>query len=146
VGESRPPAKTLFAGTGAARSSSEYADASFSLRAGLEYRLLFWDFDIPVRAGFFSDPDPLPAPTAGLGAASVSDFRPVPFKQDVTGVTFGTGWSSRGLRADLAVMWLMVTTHVKVQGAAGTVDSGDVRSSLGAVGSVALLFKKTPLE
>jgi hypothetical protein len=146
AGENRPKAGTLFAGTGAARSSSEYSDATFALRAGMEYQLRFWDFDIPVRTGFFTSPDPLPASTVGLGASSVADFRPVSFKQDVTGVTFGTGWSSKGLRADVALMWLMVTTHVKLAGAAGTVDSGDVRSSLGAVGSVALVFKHLPFE
>ena len=145
-GENRSPARTLFAGTSAAYSASEYSDATFALRAGLEYQLRFWDFDIPVRTGFFTCPDPLPANTSGLGADSVSDFRPVSFKQDVTGVTFGTGWSSKGLRADVALMWLMVTTHVRLRNAVGFVDSGDVRSSLGAVGSVALVFKKTPLE
>jgi hypothetical protein len=138
--ESRPGGAVLFAGTRVARSSSEFADAVFCIHAGVEWRLRLRTLELPVRFGFFSRPDSLPVQSAGLDVGAVSQIRPASFRQDVTGVTAGSGWERFGLRADLALVWMMINTRVKLSGPTGPVDSGDVRSSVGAVGSLAFRF------
>jgi hypothetical protein len=66
---------------------------------------------------------------------------PVPFRQDITGYTFGTGWEYSALRLDLAMVWMQVDTRTSVLSATGsTVESGDVRSAFGVVGSMSLII------
>lgn len=132
---------TVFGGTPAQRLVSEKSDPGFAIHAGGEYRWrLASGRQVPVRLGFFTRPDPLPVSTAGQGAVAVTDFLPAAFKQDVTGFTAGTGWAAPGLRIDVAFLYLLVDTRVRIAGATGPVESGDVRGSPGLVGSVTLRF------
>jgi hypothetical protein len=141
AGEVRGSA-TLFGGTAASRAVNEVADATFAIHAGVEYRLPLFLGDMPLRVGYFNRPDPLPASTAGAGAGAVSAFLLPSIKQDVTGFTIGTGFTRSSVSFDVALEYLLVTTHTKLllPGALATVDSGDVRSTLGGVASVTLRF------
>ncbi len=124
-------------------SATPSLDAVSIFHAGVEYRIQFPRFELPVRVGFFNKPDALPVQPAGLEATAVTQFGPKSFKQDVTGFSLGSGWERGGLRADLALLWLLVTTHVKREGGAvSQVSSGDVRSTFGAVVSLSLKFGK----
>ena len=116
------------------------AEPAFSIRAGAEWTLRLTGGDLPLRAGFFTRPDALPATAVTTNPTSVDgmDLSP-PFRQDLLGFTAGSGWARGGLRADLALVWLLANTHVKTRDAGGTViDSGDVRNAFGVVGSVSL--------
>jgi hypothetical protein len=134
--------ETRFPGTAAARVVTEQADPTFAIRAGAEYRLDTPRGEFPLRAGFFTRPDPLPALASGGNAGSVAGFRVAGFKQDVTGFTLGTGWERGALGLDLAGAWLLVTTHTRVEprGGGAPRDAGDVRSTLGAWASLTLRF------
>ena len=133
---------TLFAGTPAARIVEEFSDATFAIHAGAEYRLPLFFGDMPVRMGYFNRPDPLPAATSGAGASSLAGFRLPSVKQDVTGFTIGTGYTRSSVSVDAALMYLLVNTHTKLMlpGGIRPVDSGDVRSSYGAVASMTIRF------
>jgi len=118
------------------------AEPVFAIRAGLEYVAKLERGDLPLRAGFFTRPDALPATLAAPDVSSVSEMTvSPPFRQDILGFTAGTGWIRGGLKADLALVWMLADTHVKSRDAAGTlVDSGDTRSAFGAVGSLSIVF------
>ena len=118
----------------------------FGIRAGMEYTARLTRGDLPVRAGFFTRPDPLPAALAAPNVASVADMSTAPpFRQDVTGFTLGSGWVRGGLRADLTAVWMLANTHVKTRRPDGSlIDSGDTRSAFGAIGSLSLLFGRRP--
>lgn len=133
---------TLFAGTSSARPVNETSDASFAIHAGAEYRLPLFFGEMPLRIGYFNRPDPLPSTTAGAGSGAVSRFILPSVKQDVTGFTIGTGFTRTSASADLALQWLQVNTHTKLRlpGATAPVDSGDTRSTIGAVASFTLRF------
>lgn len=140
AGESDREGKWLFSSAPARRYATEFSDSTVALRAGLEYRLGFEDFDLPLRIGFYNEPDPAPVRAAGTGASAVTDFFPASFKQDVSAFTFGGGWEQGALRADLAILWMSVNTYVRREVTGSEVSSGDVRDSLGVVGSVSLRF------
>lgn len=132
---------TLFAGTPDVRVVEEEADAVFSASAGAEYRMRFTRFSVPLRLGFSTQPDPAPSSTSGLGSKSIHDLVPPSFRQDLTVFSAGTGFEGGGMRADLAVMWLIVDTRVRKSASdGGTVESGDARNSLGASLSVSMRF------
>ena len=133
--------KVIFKGTPAERIYKETGASSFAIQGGAEYWVEYEGKSIPLRGGFFVEPDPLPSPIAGQGIAAVSDFRPVPFMQDVTGITVGTGCHLAGLRVDAALVWAMVNTRVKFEGATGPVESGDVKNTCGAVASLSFDLK-----
>ncbi len=122
------------------------SEAVFGIRAGMEYTAQLASGDLPLRAGFFTKPDPLPARIAAPDVSSVAEMTPAPpFRQDILGFTTGTGWARGGLRADLGLVWMLATTHVKTRRADGSlVDSGDVRSAFGAIASLSLLFSPHP--
>ena len=125
--------KTLFAGTAQERKYREKSDAIFSVSAGAEYLFRMKRADLPLRLGFFSRPDGMPSVVSGtLPPASVQQLVPAPFRQDLMGITAGTGLETGPLRVDIALAWLMVDTRVMVPGPAGYVEEGDVRSSVGA--------------
>lgn len=132
--------ETLFFGTPAERKATETADSTFSAAAGVEYRLRFPRWSLPVRAGFYTKPDPAAASTAGLGADSVKELVPASFKQDLMAVTLGTGFEGDDFRADIALMWLLVDTRIKLARPAGAVESGDTRNSIGAAASISMMF------
>jgi len=132
---------TLFKDTPVQTAFLEKSEAVFSVSGGIEYRLHFRDKVFPLRAGFFTRPDPQPASRAGVGVPAVVALVPVPFRQDITGYTFGTGWEYSALRLDLAMVWMQVDTRTSVLSATGsTVESGDVRSAFGVVGSMSLII------
>jgi len=130
----------IFEGTPAERVLDEKSEATFSVSTGVEYRLRWLDADMPLRAGFYTRPDPFSAPVAGSSASSVDGMMPAAFKQDLMVVTAGTGWEKEGFRADIALEWLLVDTRVKLPSGAETVESGDVRNSFGAVASLGFRF------
>ena len=132
---------TLFKDTPVQVALLEKSEAVFSVSGGLEYRLHFHDKIFPLRIGFFTRPDSQPASRAGVGIPAVAALVPVPFRQDVTGYTFGTGWEYSALRLDLAVVWMQVNTRTNVLSETGaTVESGDVRNGVGVVGSMSLII------
>lgn len=134
-------AKTYFAGTASERILRERSDSVFSVSAGMEYKWRLKGFDLPLRAGFFTKPDAMPSlQSDSISVPSVKDLVPAPFRQDLMGVTAGTGFESGPLRADFALVWLMVDTKVRVPGPAGEVESGDARNSFGAVVSFSSRF------
>jgi len=133
--------RILFAGTPSERLFMEKTDSVFSLSAGAEYRLRLKRVDLPVRMGFFTRPDGMPSDQAGLAAApSAQVLVPASFRQDLMGVTAGTGIESGPLRADIALAWLVVDTKIRVPDASGAVNSGKARNSLGVFASFSSRF------
>ena len=137
---------TLFRGTPLEGYADERSEVAIQSRMGVEWPLKLARGTLPLRAGFFIRQDPLPATVRATASAAVQAFAPASFKQDVTGWTVGTGWSGGALRADLALEWLLVTTHVKQRGPSGVVDFGDTRNGLAAVASVTLVFGRRAAE
>lgn len=133
---------TLFGGTSAAAAVNEVTDPTFAIHAGAEYRLPLFLGEMPLRIGYFNRPDPLPATTVSAGMTPVAGFGLPSVKQDVMGITIGTGLTRMSASIDLGLQWLLVNTHTKLllPGASAPVDSGDVRSSYGAVASFTLRF------
>lgn len=133
---------TVFRGTAGQRALREKSDPAFAIHAGLEWRAPLARSELPLRLGFFTRPDPLPASPAAAGGSAVSEFTFAPVRQDVTGFSIGTGRSRAGYSIDGALLWLLVNTHTRLRSATGgpDVDSGDVRSTFGAVLSLTLRY------
>ena len=133
--------RMIFAGTPSEREYSNKADSIFSIAAGAEYRVRLNRIALPLRVGFFSKPDGMPSGRSDtMPVPSVQELVPVSFRQDLMGVTAGTGFESGNLRADFALAWLMVDTRTRIPGPLGDVEGGDVRSSIGAFFSFSSRF------
>ncbi len=133
---------TLFSGTPAEVSFREKSETGIGARLEAAYPVRIAGVRIPLRAGFFMQPDALPAQTDGIAVSALSQFRPVSFVQDVLGWTVGGTWEEENLKLTVSLYWLQVNTHVKQQSPSGWVDSADARNSLGASAGVSLRFGK----
>ena len=137
--------ETLFGGTPSAWKYAENSDAVFSMAVGGEYRIRIDEYQVPLRIGFFTKPDAVPARSAGtVPVSSVKELDAPPFRQDLMGVTAGVGFESGQVRADLAAAWLVVNSPVSSAGATGEVESGDARNSLGIYLSISSKFGGMP--
>ena len=131
---------TIFSGTPAEVSFREKSETGIGARLEAAYPVRIAGIRIPLRAGFFMQPDALPAQTDGIAVSALSQFRPVSFVQDVLGWTIGGTWEEENVRLMVSLYWLQVNTHVKQQSPSGWVDSADARNSLGASAGVSLRF------